>query len=215
MRITISQIILNNILLCYNVRTFNFSFTNIIAIMSNDNHHVPFVFCLPVFLLIVSVYCLCIEVEEVRRRQHCLMFSSAGSQAQTYFVNFDTLADYQRWHRQASKVSWRQRVCVTLCAWHNMCFLSAAVCLFALVPLGFCLNQSLTVGTTVAFCRLSLPIRNRLSECVWFAPQRKTLSGVWHWLNSVTLLTKFIFSTSIRGLFDLFLQRPLPVEVLF
>ncbi|KAF3832630.1 hypothetical protein F7725_026295 [Dissostichus mawsoni] len=44
------------------------------------------------------------KVEEVRRRQHCLMFSSAGSQAQTYFVNFDTLADYQRWHRQASKV---------------------------------------------------------------------------------------------------------------
>ncbi|KAM9764852.1 PH domain leucine-rich repeat-containing protein phosphatase 2 isoform 1-T1 [Menidia menidia] len=44
------------------------------------------------------------KVEEVRRRQHCLMFSSAGSQAQTYFVNFDTLVDYQRWHRQASKV---------------------------------------------------------------------------------------------------------------
>ncbi|XP_069549593.1 PH domain leucine-rich repeat-containing protein phosphatase 2 isoform X5 [Brachyistius frenatus] len=44
------------------------------------------------------------KVEEVRRRQHCLMFSSAGSQAQTYFVNFDTLADYQRWHRQALKV---------------------------------------------------------------------------------------------------------------
>ncbi|XP_018538744.1 PH domain leucine-rich repeat-containing protein phosphatase 2 isoform X4 [Lates calcarifer] len=44
------------------------------------------------------------KVEEVKRRQHCLMFSSAGSQAQTYFVNFDTLADFQRWHRQASKV---------------------------------------------------------------------------------------------------------------
>ncbi|KAM9817665.1 PH domain leucine-rich repeat-containing protein phosphatase 2 [Neosynchiropus ocellatus] len=44
------------------------------------------------------------KVEEVRRRQHCLMLSSAGSQAQTYFVNFDTLVDYQRWHRQASKV---------------------------------------------------------------------------------------------------------------
>ncbi|KAJ8417818.1 hypothetical protein AAFF_G00226610 [Aldrovandia affinis] len=44
------------------------------------------------------------KVEEVKRRQHCLMFSSAGHQAQTYFVNFDTLADYQRWHRQASKV---------------------------------------------------------------------------------------------------------------
>lgn len=44
------------------------------------------------------------KVEEVKRRQHCLMFSSAGSQAQTYFVNFEALADYQRWHRQASKV---------------------------------------------------------------------------------------------------------------
>ncbi|KAM8894097.1 PH domain leucine-rich repeat-containing protein phosphatase 2 isoform 2-T2 [Spinachia spinachia] len=44
------------------------------------------------------------KVEEVKRRQHCLMFSSAGPQAQTYFVNFDALADYQRWHRQASKV---------------------------------------------------------------------------------------------------------------
>lgn len=46
-----------------------------------------------------------VKVEEVKRRQHCLMFSSAGSQAQTYFVNFDTLAEYQRWQRQASKVS--------------------------------------------------------------------------------------------------------------
>nr|XP_020462839.1 PH domain leucine-rich repeat-containing protein phosphatase 2 isoform X3 [Monopterus albus] len=44
------------------------------------------------------------KVEEVKRRQHCLMFSSAGSQAQAYFVNFDTLADYHRWYRQASKV---------------------------------------------------------------------------------------------------------------
>ncbi|XP_072321920.1 PH domain leucine-rich repeat-containing protein phosphatase 2 [Eucyclogobius newberryi] len=44
------------------------------------------------------------KVEEVKRRQHCLMFSSAGSQAQTYFVIFDTLADYQRWYRQASKI---------------------------------------------------------------------------------------------------------------
>ncbi|XP_027034244.1 PH domain leucine-rich repeat-containing protein phosphatase 2 isoform X2 [Tachysurus fulvidraco] len=44
------------------------------------------------------------KVEEVKRRQHCLMFSSAGPQAHTYYVNFDTLAEYQRWHRQASKV---------------------------------------------------------------------------------------------------------------
>ncbi|KAF5901334.1 PH domain leucine-rich repeat-containing protein phosphatase 2, partial [Clarias magur] len=43
-------------------------------------------------------------VEEVKRRQHCLMFGSAGPQAHTYYVNFDTLAEYQRWHRQASKV---------------------------------------------------------------------------------------------------------------
>lgn len=49
--------------------------------------------------------CSSVKVEEVKRRQHCLMFSSAGSQAQTYFVNFDTLADHQRWYRQASKVS--------------------------------------------------------------------------------------------------------------
>lgn len=64
--------------------------------------------------LISSLCCLCVEVEEVKRRQHCLMFSSAGSQAQTYFVNFDTLADYQRWHRQASKVSQR-RARLTIC----------------------------------------------------------------------------------------------------
>ncbi|XP_034046100.1 PH domain leucine-rich repeat-containing protein phosphatase 2 [Thalassophryne amazonica] len=44
------------------------------------------------------------KVEEVKRRQHCLMFSSAGSQAQTCFVIFDTLVEYQRWLRQASKV---------------------------------------------------------------------------------------------------------------
>ncbi|XP_048886079.1 PH domain leucine-rich repeat-containing protein phosphatase 2 isoform X1 [Brienomyrus brachyistius] len=44
------------------------------------------------------------KVEDVRRRQHCLMFSSAGPQAQTYYVSFDTLAEYLRWQRQASKV---------------------------------------------------------------------------------------------------------------
>ncbi|XP_066504233.1 PH domain leucine-rich repeat-containing protein phosphatase 2 [Hoplias malabaricus] len=44
------------------------------------------------------------KVEEVKRRQHCLMFSSAGPQVQTYYVNFDTLAEHQRWYRQASKV---------------------------------------------------------------------------------------------------------------
>ncbi|XP_021558850.1 PH domain leucine-rich repeat-containing protein phosphatase 2 isoform X2 [Neomonachus schauinslandi] len=44
------------------------------------------------------------KVEEVKRRQHSLAFSSAGAQAQTYHVSFETLAECQRWQRQASKV---------------------------------------------------------------------------------------------------------------
>uniref|UniRef100_A0A8D0TI61 PH domain leucine-rich repeat-containing protein phosphatase 2 n=1 Tax=Sus scrofa TaxID=9823 RepID=A0A8D0TI61_PIG len=44
------------------------------------------------------------KVEEVKRRQFSLAFSSAGAQAQTYHVSFETLAEYQRWQRQASKV---------------------------------------------------------------------------------------------------------------
>lgn len=45
-----------------------------------------------------------LQVEEVKRRQYSLAFSSAGAQAQTYHVSFETLAEYQRWQRQASKV---------------------------------------------------------------------------------------------------------------
>lgn len=82
-----------------------------------------------VFINVVVIMCLFIKVEEVKRRQHCLMFSSAGSQAQTYFVNFDTLAEYQRWHRQASKV---RRTLDTY-------FLSPAVC-FLFVPFKFILG---------------------------------------------------------------------------
>ncbi|XP_070254592.1 PH domain leucine-rich repeat-containing protein phosphatase 2 isoform X2 [Myotis yumanensis] len=44
------------------------------------------------------------KVEEVKRRQYSLAFSSAGAQAQTYHVSFETLAESQRWQRQASKV---------------------------------------------------------------------------------------------------------------
>nr|XP_020757494.1 PH domain leucine-rich repeat-containing protein phosphatase 2 isoform X3 [Odocoileus virginianus texanus] len=44
------------------------------------------------------------DVEEVKRRQYSLAFSSAGAQAQTYLVSFETLAEHQRWQRQASKV---------------------------------------------------------------------------------------------------------------
>ena len=156
----------------------------IIAILSNDNHRFPFVSSLPVFLLIVSVYCLCIEVEEVKRRLHCLMFSSAGSQAQTYFVNFDTLADYQRWQRQASKVRDNKRVCCCVCRTQCVRF----VC-FLVSPSGLVLkSESGCWG--LQFCLSSRPIRNRrLSECVWLAPQRQTLSSVWLWLNSIPRFT--------------------------
>ncbi|XP_020819266.1 PH domain leucine-rich repeat-containing protein phosphatase 2 isoform X2 [Phascolarctos cinereus] len=44
------------------------------------------------------------KVEELKRRQHSLAFSSAGAQAPTYHVCFESLAECQRWHRQASKV---------------------------------------------------------------------------------------------------------------
>nr|XP_006006406.1 PREDICTED: PH domain leucine-rich repeat-containing protein phosphatase 2 [Latimeria chalumnae] len=44
------------------------------------------------------------KVEEVKRRQHCLAFSSAGPQLQTYFVSFDSPTECQRWLRQAAKV---------------------------------------------------------------------------------------------------------------
>lgn len=90
--------------------------------------------CLNVWL---SLYFHCVEVEEVKRRQHCLMFSSAGSQAQTYFVNFDTLPDYQRWHRQASKVSKEHRACGGMCMRSTIflkLFSFSSGCLF---PAGF------------------------------------------------------------------------------
>ncbi|KAG9352502.1 hypothetical protein JZ751_020916 [Albula glossodonta] len=44
------------------------------------------------------------KVEEVKRRQYCLMFSSAGPQAQTYFVNFDMLADYQSQSQTSAEI---------------------------------------------------------------------------------------------------------------
>ncbi|XP_071424029.1 PH domain leucine-rich repeat-containing protein phosphatase 2 isoform X1 [Pithys albifrons albifrons] len=44
------------------------------------------------------------KVEELKRRQYTLAFTSAGAQAQTYHVSFDSLAECQRWHRRASTV---------------------------------------------------------------------------------------------------------------
>ncbi|NWV34210.1 PHLP2 phosphatase, partial [Grantiella picta] len=43
-------------------------------------------------------------VEEMKRRQYTLAFTSAGAQAQTYHISFETLAECQRWHRQASTI---------------------------------------------------------------------------------------------------------------
>ncbi|KFQ28058.1 PH domain leucine-rich repeat-containing protein phosphatase 2, partial [Mesitornis unicolor] len=44
------------------------------------------------------------KVEEMKRRQHTLAFTSAGAQAQTYHVSFGTQGECQRWHRRASTV---------------------------------------------------------------------------------------------------------------
>ncbi|XP_053520155.1 PH domain leucine-rich repeat-containing protein phosphatase 1 [Artibeus jamaicensis] len=45
------------------------------------------------------------KVEEVKRHQHCLAFSSSGPQSQTYYICFDTFTEYLRWLRQVSKVA--------------------------------------------------------------------------------------------------------------
>uniref|UniRef100_A0A6I8Q6B2 protein-serine/threonine phosphatase n=1 Tax=Xenopus tropicalis TaxID=8364 RepID=A0A6I8Q6B2_XENTR len=45
------------------------------------------------------------KVEEVKKHQHCLAFSSSGPQSQTYYICFDTFTDYLRWLRQASKIA--------------------------------------------------------------------------------------------------------------
>ncbi|XP_004858502.1 PH domain leucine-rich repeat-containing protein phosphatase 1 isoform X2 [Heterocephalus glaber] len=45
------------------------------------------------------------KVEEVKKHQHCLSFSSSGPQSQTYYICFDTFTEYLRWLRQVSKVA--------------------------------------------------------------------------------------------------------------
>uniref|UniRef100_A0A3Q3WUN5 PPM-type phosphatase domain-containing protein n=1 Tax=Mola mola TaxID=94237 RepID=A0A3Q3WUN5_MOLML len=49
------------------------------------------------------------KVEEVRRHSHCLAFSSAGPQSQTYYVSYDSYTEHLRWQRTASKIA-SQRV---------------------------------------------------------------------------------------------------------
>ncbi|KAG7275147.1 hypothetical protein CRUP_015801 [Coryphaenoides rupestris] len=44
------------------------------------------------------------KVEEVKKHSHCLAFSSAGPQSQTYYVSFDSFTEHLRWHRHAAKL---------------------------------------------------------------------------------------------------------------
>uniref|UniRef100_A0A8C5DHA7 protein-serine/threonine phosphatase n=1 Tax=Gouania willdenowi TaxID=441366 RepID=A0A8C5DHA7_GOUWI len=44
------------------------------------------------------------KIEEVKKHSHCLAFSSAGPQSQTYYVNFDSFTEHLRWHRHAAKM---------------------------------------------------------------------------------------------------------------
>ena len=53
----------------------------------------------------MSLLCVfCGQVEEVKKHNHCLAFSSAGPQSQTYYVSFDSFTEHLRWHRHAAKV---------------------------------------------------------------------------------------------------------------
>lgn len=69
-----------------------------------------------VFLLAASVtdtkICAVLQVEEVRRHSHCLAFSSAGPQSQTYYVSYDSYTEHLRWQRTASKVYDVLNLCV-------------------------------------------------------------------------------------------------------
>ncbi|KAK7889868.1 hypothetical protein WMY93_025428 [Mugilogobius chulae] len=44
------------------------------------------------------------KVEEIKRHSHCLAFSSAGPQSQTYYISYDSYTEHLRWHRTASKI---------------------------------------------------------------------------------------------------------------
>ncbi|XP_066572616.1 PH domain leucine-rich repeat-containing protein phosphatase 1 [Amia ocellicauda] len=44
------------------------------------------------------------KVEEMKKHNHCLAFSSSGPQSQTYYVCFENFTEHLRWQRQASKI---------------------------------------------------------------------------------------------------------------
>lgn len=52
----------------------------------------------------MPLLCIVLQVEEVKKHNHCLAFSSAGPQSQTYYVSFDSFTEHLRWHRHAAKV---------------------------------------------------------------------------------------------------------------
>lgn len=49
------------------------------------------------------------KVEEIKRHSHCLAFSSAGPQSQTYYISYESYTEHLRWHRTAAKIA-SQRV---------------------------------------------------------------------------------------------------------
>lgn len=59
-----------------------------------------------------AFFCV-LQVEEVKKHNHCLAFSSAGPQSQTYYVSFDSFTEHLRWHRHAAKVLCAQCMRVT------------------------------------------------------------------------------------------------------
>lgn len=49
------------------------------------------------------------KVEEIKRHSHCLAFSSAAPQSQTYYISYESYTEHLRWHRTAAKIA-SQRV---------------------------------------------------------------------------------------------------------
>lgn len=62
-----------------------------------------------------------LQVEEVRRHSHCLAFSSAGPQSQTYYISYDSYTEHLRWHRTASKVLKVWYECISVHS-YTLCF---------------------------------------------------------------------------------------------
>lgn len=96
------------------------------------------------------------KVEEVKKHQHCLAFSSSGPQSQTYYICFETFAEYLRWLRQVSKVASQRISSVDL-----------SCCSLEHLPANLFYSQDLThLNLKQNFLRQnpSLPVARGLSE---------------------------------------------------